>query len=317
MKKRNLQLLHITLFMIIFVILFSVACRILSFKYDDGILQMRQFYRLDRDSVDILVLGSSHAFVDIDPEIIKEYTGAETYDLCASMQSMWHTYYDLEEALKYQSPRLIILDVFRIVDEFDYSKESKLIKSVYGMRPSKTKLAAIKAGLKEDDIAGEMLYFTGFASYHSRYGELDTRDLTFFNDIPKDYRGHYVADNVSPQIRPDVDSVTDRYPITDKSREYFLKILDLARKEDISLLLVNVPYIVTEDDRKVYNSLEDLLGGLDHQNVEYIDFNDMYDELGIDFEKDFADNEHLNKSGTDKLNAYLGDYIAARYDLSK
>ncbi|MBO4337398.1 MAG: hypothetical protein J5842_04930 [Lachnospiraceae bacterium] len=302
--------------MIIFTVLFAISCRMLSYKYDDGILQMEQFYRQDRDSIDILVLGSSHAFVDIDPQILYEHTGASTYDLCASMQSIWHTYYDLEEALKYQHPRLIILDVFRITDEFEYSKDSKLIKSVYGMRPSVTKLNAIRAGLKEDDFSSTALHFTEFASYHNRYGSLTGDDINIFSKLPEDYRGHYVADNVSEQEAPVIDDITESYPITDKSREYFVKILDLAGENDIPVLLINTPYIMTADEKKVYNSLEELLTQLGREDVEYLDLNGYVDLIGIDYEKDFADNEHLNGSGTEKLNAYLADYINEHYDLS-
>ncbi|MBO6015965.1 MAG: hypothetical protein J6P60_05195, partial [Lachnospiraceae bacterium] len=156
-------------FLVLLGLVLSQLNQILSFKYDDGILQMEQFYKQEPGSVDVLVLGSSHAFVDIDPAVLYERRGIAAYDLCASMQSTWHTYYDLKEALKYQTPKLIVLDVYRIVENFDYSKESKLIKSVCGMRPSPDKLAAIRAGLSEEQQRDAYLYFLEFPLFHGRY----------------------------------------------------------------------------------------------------------------------------------------------------
>lgn len=290
--------------------------RILAFKYEDGILQMEQFYRQPKDSVDVLVLGSSHAFVDVDPAILYQQEGISAYDLCASMQSTWHTYYDLKEALRYQTPKLIVMDVFRLVENFTYSKESKLIKSVYGMRPSFNKLEAIRAGLSEDNQGAAYLYFLEFPTYHGRYADLKREDFTFWKNAPKDYRGHYEADEISPQERPDVSHVTDRYPIEDKTREYFVKILETAKENGLPVLLINAPYIITEDDKMVYNSLEDLLRAFDDSyQITYIDFNDRYEMLDLDFASDFADNDHLNQTGVFKFNSYLARYIKQHYEL--
>lgn len=49
-----------------FIVLLSVVlCRvnnIFSFKYSDGISTLSHFYDLEKNSVDVLVLGSSHSF---------------------------------------------------------------------------------------------------------------------------------------------------------------------------------------------------------------------------------------------------------------
>ncbi|MBR4758694.1 MAG: hypothetical protein IK078_00910 [Lachnospiraceae bacterium] len=308
---KNKNLINCIAFLLILTLSLSVVSRVLAFKYDDGILQMEQFYRQPRGSVDLLVLGSSHAFVDIDPTQIEEQTGLRTYDLGASMQSIWHTYYDLEEALKYQSPKLIILDVFRMTETFDYSKESKLIKSVYGMRPSLTKLRAIQAGFSDTAPVAEVLtHFFEFPSYHSRYAELTTADLAFWTRPPKDYKGHYSLSESNPQQRPDLSDVTEKTPVEEKTAAYFLKILDTAKEKNIPVILVNVPYVVSADDQKIYRSMEDLIAlySADGQ-VTYLDLNQKVDEIGIDFETDFADAEHLNEKGTEKLNRYLADYL--------
>ena len=48
--------------------------KVLKFKYEDGIYGMETMYRLEDNSIDVLALGSSHSFVDINPSVLyREY----------------------------------------------------------------------------------------------------------------------------------------------------------------------------------------------------------------------------------------------------
>ncbi|MBO6015932.1 MAG: hypothetical protein J6P60_05020, partial [Lachnospiraceae bacterium] len=188
------------------------------------------------------------------------------------------------------------------------------IKSVCGMRPSPDKLAAIRAGLSEEQQRDAYLYFLEFPLFHGRYTDLSKED--FGGKIPETYKGHYTAEGVTAFEQPDVEDVTACYPIEPKTEEYFRRTLALAGENDIPVLLVNVPYIITTDDKMVYNSLEQKLEEYGQLcRLEYLDLNQSYEELGLDFASDFADNDHLNKAGMTKLGTYLADYLAANYDL--
>lgn len=289
---------------------------VFSFKYTDGITQMEEFYKQEEGTVDVLVLGSSHAFVDVNPAILYRNQGIAAYDLCASMQPMWHTYYYLKEALKYQSPKVIVMDVFRIVENFTYSKESKLVKSTYGMKFSKDKLLSIRESLSEEEQSEAYMYMLEFPAYHSRYVDLVKEDFTGVDLVTPNYKGYYPMFTTQEMIRPDVEHIEETYPIEEKTKKYFQMILELAKENEIPVLLVNAPYIMNEDDKKVYNSLEELLKTYDETwQVDYIDFNGMYDELGLDFQTDFADYDHLNHKGAEKFNNYLSDYLVNHYDL--
>lgn len=48
-------------------------------------------------------------------------------------------------------------------------------------------------------------------------------------------------------------------------------------------------------------------------SYSYLDFNKMYEKVGIDFSEDFSDEEHLNFKGSEKYTEYLGDYLANQY----
>lgn len=312
MKRKGIRIL---VFFLLAGVLLSQLNRVLAFRYEDGIRQMEGFYKQPGGSVDVLVMGSSHAYVDIDPAALLNEEGISAYDLCASMQPIWNTYYDLKEALKYQQPKLIVVDIYRLVESFDYVKESKLIKSTFGMRPSKEKMAAIRESLSAEQQKDAWLYFLEFPIYHNRYREVTFSDFLTDYSLPEDYRGHVPADHVEAMERPAVSQVTGQMPMTEKTALYFQKLLDLAKKEKIPVLLILTPYIVQEDDQKVYNTVKELLAAYPEDEVRFLDFNEAYDEIGIDFATDFADYDHLNVAGCQKFSSYLGKVLRTLYEL--
>ena len=54
--------------------------KVLKFKYEDGIYGMETMYRLEDNSIDVLALGSSHSFVDINPSVLYREYGIAGFD---------------------------------------------------------------------------------------------------------------------------------------------------------------------------------------------------------------------------------------------
>ena len=124
--------------------------RVFSFKYGDGIYSVTTFYEQEEDSVDLLILGSSHAYQNINPMILWKDAGIAAYDLCGSITPLWNSYYFLKEAVKTQSPRLVILEAYCLTQPYEYMDDSRIIKNVYGLKPSENKLDALKVSAPED-----------------------------------------------------------------------------------------------------------------------------------------------------------------------
>ncbi len=314
MKKNACKIVG---FMLILTIVMLKLNDIVAFKYTDGVTQMEHFYKLEEGDVDVLVLGSSHAFVNVNPQMLHDEYGISAYDLCGSMQPMWNTYYYFKEALEYQKPQLVVLDVYRLVEAFPYSKESKIVKNTYGMKFSRNKYESIKASLSQESVGDVWLHMAEFPSYHSRYVDLTAADFNRGLVIGDGYRGAHTLTEVAAMERPEVAHVTERMEIEPKTMEYFEKILTLAKENGIPVLLINAPYIVQEDDKKVFNTLEAYLETQTvYEQVSYVDFNEMYDEMQIDFATDFADHNHLNVNGLPKFNHALGSYMKEHYELT-
>lgn len=93
-------------FLACLVVLFYLVSCIFGFKYEDGITTIDHFYDLPQDTVDVLLLGSSHMGMNVDPSLLWDLRGIAAYNCWGSMQQPWNTYYYLKECLKYQTPKL-------------------------------------------------------------------------------------------------------------------------------------------------------------------------------------------------------------------
>ncbi|HOO27524.1 MAG TPA: hypothetical protein PLU43_03595, partial [Lachnospiraceae bacterium] len=124
-------------------ILFGIN-QILKYKSNDGINQMRAFYTNDENSIDVLFMGSSHSYSNVNTGVLYDDFGIAAYDLGGAEQLLWNDYYWLVEALKTQKPKVIVLEIFStgmIKDDF---QGAWIMENLYGMKLSKNYYESVK-----------------------------------------------------------------------------------------------------------------------------------------------------------------------------
>ena len=80
----------------------------------------------------------------------------------------------------------------------------------------------------------------------------------------------------------------------------------------IVLNFIVTPYVINDEQELVFNRLKEIAG---ENDIGFTNANHDYDAIGLDFEKDFMDESHLNYYGAEKFTEYLGKDIAGRFDL--
>lgn len=97
---------------------------------------------------------------------------------------------------------------------------------------------------------------------------------------------------------------------SDIGEKYIMKILDLAKSNDIDVVL----YILPKMDYSL-NEIEEYHKFAKEHNLKIIDFTSdkLYTQLGIDTNTDFYDNAHVNYNGGKKISKYFSDYISTNY----
>ena len=313
MKRNKVRLCKLLVTALVFSLLLNSVHKALAFKYGDGILGLKYLYQLEKNSVDVLVLGSSHAFENVNTGVLYDSYGIAAYTLAGSVQPYWNTYYYLTEALKTQNPKLIVLDALASVSTGEYSDHSRIIKNTLGITDPVTRYEALKVSSPEEEFDN---YLLSYRLWHSRYSELGSSDFEEYYQRPafEYYRGFGINFTTAAQTRPEVDNVTDLTALYEKEEIYLRKIIELCQQEGIPLLLVKSPYILSEEDQKKYNRTEKIA---QEYGVEFLNFNSSfyYDSMGLNFETDYADTGHMNYIGNVKYTNMLAKEVLKRYDI--
>lgn len=305
------------LFICLFITLFVGYFRVFNFKRSDGIYQMMKFYDEAPNSLDVIFLGSSHMFVNANTSVLWDEYGIASYDLGGSVQPYWNTYHYLVEAFKYQNPKVVVFDVFTAADvDEEYFSYENVIKNTYGLRFSANKIDAIKASVKEGD---RDCYYYEYPTFHRRYLEdIDKKDFIF--DFDDDYymqncwKGETLMYGANSMPRPE-DSVIYNDTIgtlTEKNEKYLRKIIDLCKEKETPLVLVLNPYYVLEYQMPFFNRVKAIA---EETGTEYVNFNLMYDEIGVDFDNDFIDACHMKYSGSAKFTRFLAENVLSDYEI--
>jgi len=306
-RKRLTQIFFIIL---TFAILWYLD-GVLSIKSRHGIDQARALYYQPRNSIDVVMLGSSHIHCDIDTGLLWNKYGIASYDYSAAEQPLWCTYYYLREFCKYQKPKVIVLDLYSPAHFRDDHHYGWLEENLFGMRPSINKLQMVLASVEPEKVGD---FIPSFAIYHGRYADVTREDLLYPLTARKKlsvFKGFTPYLGRNAQIRPKLDEKAS-VGTTVKSEIYLTRIIEYAKKNDIELFLVVTPYITNDEDETVYNRIKEIAGfyGLQFNSTNY-----DYDEIGLDFEEDFHDKSHLNYWGAYKFTDYLGRQLKSRFDI--
>ena len=289
--------------------------KVLDFKYIDSIFKIESFYELPENSVDVLVLGSSHAYQGINTAVLWNEYGIAAFNLCGAAQPIWNTYYYLEEALKTQTPKVILLDTYYVYMSDDYSDTSTAIKNTYGLRWSQTKIDAIKASFSEAQYGKQ--YFFELLQYHSRYSDLTKADFApdlANEDMYSNHKGFYCYFSKSAVEEDNFVYVKEYRELSEKVEEYYRKIFELANSKGIPIIATTIPFKADSSLQERFNEAKYIAEN--EYGAPYFNFiSDYKNILGLDYTTDFADSQHLNHLGNTKLSRFFGDILRNNYSV--
>ena len=111
MKNRRKSILAFTSFIVIFALLLNLFSMILIPKDNKMSKTIRGFYEEKKNSLDVLFLGDSSMYRSIIPAKLWKENGFTSYALGAPSVRTYALYYLLEEALKTQKPKVVVMEV--------------------------------------------------------------------------------------------------------------------------------------------------------------------------------------------------------------
>lgn len=277
-----------------------------------------RFYTLKKGEVDILVVGSSHAYSTFDPSVISGMTGMKSYILASNSQNAVQTYFNVKEALRYQRPTAIILEAFSLdgndnwrygeTPDRDWKKEA----NIDGMRFGRIKLEAVREQYERENWSYALL---PLARCHSNWTDVESigSNLAFYTGGIWEYSSFHPSETAMSEETAQQYAQADYNPaewiISETNMNHFRKLAQLCREEEIPLYVVMAPmydvYISSID----YDSWTGKVAELtESEGIFYLDCNLYYDEIGLnaqDFEDAFNSYHHLNGSGAGKVTEFV------------
>jgi hypothetical protein len=278
-------------------------------------ITISEFYKLPKDNLDVLFIGSSRAYSSFIPQLFDSITKLNSYNLGTSSQSPITSFFLLKEVYKYQHPKVVFIDISH---EIIANSKSEGLNGGYvfdHLLWSDNKLSFFMEGYQFKD---KINYFFPSYRYRNNFNWL-LRKLIFNNGDIKDdgkcwYKGGYVGSikNISSEdIKEPINLTFDPKLINKRRLIYLNKMIDLARTYDSKVVFVYNPYpkVVLEriEDRTIffgfYSNIAKSL------NVDFININN--ERILLKDTIDFRDMNHLNHFGAKKVTDYIAHRVLA------
>ena len=310
MKKR--VFINIAVFLAAIIIL-SLLQRLLMPKYMTAIFEgnlVAEYYNEKKDH-DVIFIGDCEVFSNISPITLWENYGITSYIRGSAEQLIWQSYYLLEETLKYEKPDVVVFNVLSMKSNEPH-KESYNRLTLDGMKLSSSKIGAVRSSMLDEEEF--ITYIFPLLRYHSRWSELSSEDFKYlFKRDKVSHNGYLMRTDIKPVgVVPKGNKLPD-YRFGENTYYYLDRITQLCGENGIKLILIKAPsvypYWYDEWDEQMVNYANE-------NELTYINFLNLADEIGIDYSKDTYDGGlHLNLSGAEKLTNYFGNILQESFEL--
>lgn len=311
-KKNRVILIRMACVTIIFLILLTALGKVFVPYQEQDTDQHRTFYNTEKNSVDVMMVGSSTILVGISPLELWKNHKISAYTRGSSVQAPEVTYLNVKEAYKYQQPKVLVMGITSLFGKYDYDdKEPFLRRGIDFKKLSLTKLEVVSEVVKKSETQHILDYVFPVLRYHDRWKDLDGTDIKQLRYTHDYMRGQFpVYKSVAIEPRMVVDKSVPAEDINKEAWEYYKKTIDYCKSQGTEVVVVNMP-----DDRWTYGRYLTAKELLKENGVEYIDYNleETLKEINLDWEKDFYDPHHLNPVGAQKTTKYLGDFLEEHY----
>lgn len=157
-----------------------------------------EFYSLPRNSIEFLTLGSSHIAYGFSPLMLYKETGITSYNLGTFGQAVDVSYFLLKEALKYQKPKNVFLDVSKLSSNEEKEISRTFISDILPITNKNRIDIILESGEEKEfiNLTKEKVFSCFFLiyAYHNRFSTLPAKNIitkTFTN-------GEQIFSTISP-----------------------------------------------------------------------------------------------------------------------
>ena len=329
-KNPLLAILKVALFLVLAAAVFLYSNLAFSYagtKQDKG--AYNTFDELQKGTVDVAFIGTSATSRYFIPGQAYVEDGLASY-VIAPPQTPAIFYDNIMDLIEQtQSPKVFVVELRNVLGGYDAVNEVAVRKTTDSIKLTKSQRYAMI-----DEALATM-------RKHAKKGTYDDSRIDYYLPVVK-YHSRAFSDSKKEQITLDdlllkpVYNVTQGYqasgPVLDQAsqkpgsyqssaaelpsdiKEIMDGLLDYCDKLDAQVLFTFSPYSMSEDESLLSNAVSAYVQerGYDCLNCNN---DETVAEIGLDWDKDFYNNHHVNYVGAQKYTSYLSKYLMKRYDL--
>ena len=342
MKKKVFDIIKKVVASVVFLAILFTGLAQLSylFRYeekDKSISILSHFYAEEKNTADIVMIGSSATYRYYIPALMYHETGMSSILFSYPAFPFEAIKDGIDEVNKTQKPKLYILELRRLFHILYTRDNGSLFKDttiatntsylsglINSMPVSLNRAQMINKTITTYTNDDELDWQFDYMRTHNNWKDLKLNDIIVYlnnhflkRDEYKEqgknvYKISRTSTHVEPMVKPDFSKYKAQVKLTEEDLKPLNELIDFIRKENLNVLFVSTPYPIPEIAYAYENLLQDYLK---EQGMNYIDCNEYYDEIGLNFPTDFYDEKHTNLAGSIKFTKFISSYILDNFDL--
>ena len=240
------EIIRAIIFILILVIILLTLAKIFVPASKHSTI-ISEFYDEPKNTLDVIFVGESSVYKGVSPIRIWEKYKITSYDYGSPTAKLYNNYYCIKEVLKYQRPKVIILNTDQLFHNEQMKEEYKRL--LYdAMKLNKNKIEAIMDPVQNNSKNEQISFIFPILRYHSRWMEIEDEDfLKNKGKYDNIFKGYWLVKEIEPYKGEKYNKYQE---ISRTELKYFEKIADLCKENSIELIAVEFPSIQTWNNSK-------------------------------------------------------------------
>lgn len=265
---------------------------------------------------DVILIGDCEVYENFSPVTLWEEYGITSYIRGSAQQTIWQSYYLLEETFTYEIPQVVIFNVLSMCYDTPEHTGRQSQREAYNrmtldtMRWSASKWQAICASMtaQEKEQGGMLTYLFPLLRYHERWNQLTQEDFTYyFHREAVAHNGYLMQTGVKPVQNDYVQPPLADYRFGQNSWAYLERIRTLCEEHGVRLVLIKAPSLYPVWWPQWEEQIEEYAAS---HNLMYLNLLEQQAQIGLDWNTDTYDaGLHLNVYGAEKASKWLGKIL--------
>lgn len=298
----------------------STACA----YYDYNVLKLAGFYAEPKNTLDVVFLGASDVFTGFSSAYAYDLYGFTSYPYALDASPSILHESQLREVLKHQEPKWIVVEINGFLyDDPQLQTDSGSLRRYLNNIPFSWN--RVKTTLEVVPAEDWYIYFFPLAKRHSNWkNALDqggnVMDLFAIRLTGSRLKGNVTSINTyeAPAMR-DIAADHSIAPLEPMANAHLISFLEYCRENQLeNVLFVRFPHIVsTEGSYERFQRCNEAERIVEEYGYDFVNMEREYEGIGLDFSKDFYNEDHLTVSGQKKLTEYFGRILTEEYGVTE